>query len=352
MISYSFQVMLVKEHTKGGIMATIKDIATEAGVSSATVSRVLNHDKTLSVSSAKRKKIFEVAEKLSYVTPKSRKKTQLKAKYRLGLIHWYTIDQELEDPYYLSIRIGIEKKAIEQQIEIVKVYSSSDNGLDTLKGVDGLICIGKFSETEIEDFEKITKQMVFVDSSPQEEKYDSVVVDFEKAVYKVIDHLLSNGDNHIGYIGGREYAGSERIPIGERRESVFRTYLQSKGCFDETQVYIGKFLAESGYRLMQQAIEESKSLPTAFFIASDSMAVGALRALHEHDLNVPKDVKIIGFNDIPTSSYTIPPLSTLRVHKEFMGMTAVELLLERIESLRLVAKKVVVPTELVIRKSC
>lgn len=330
-------------------MATIKDIASEVGVSSATVSRVLNHDNSLSVSADKRKRIFEVAERLAYVPPKSRKKTQVKAKYRVGLVHWYTINQELEDPYYISIRIGIEKKAIEQQVEIIKVYAPSDSDLSVLKGVDGLICIGKFSDHEINLLERITKQIVFVDSSPQEERFDAVVVDFEKAMIKVIDYLLEGGYKSIGYIGGREYAGPEQIPIGERRESFFREYLESKGCFNENHVYIGQFLAESGYQLIRDAVKSP--LPEAFFIASDSMAVGALRGLHEAEISVPKDIKIVGFNDIPTSSYTIPPLSTLRVHKEYMGLTAVELLLERIIEHRIIPKKVVIPTELVIRKS-
>ena len=332
-------------------MATIKDISKEAGVSPATVSRVLNHDKTLSVSNDKRKLIFEVAEKLSYVPLRSRKKKPMKAKYKIGLIHWYTIDQELEDPYYLSIRLGIEKKAIEHQVEIHKLYAPTEDDLVKIKDVDGIICIGKFSDTEIRNFDKVSSHLVFVDSSPFEEKYDSVVVDIEKAVVKIIDHLYANGCESIGYIGGREYAGDEQMPIGEKREAVFKKYLNELGILDENHIYVGKFLAESGYQLMKKAIQNNDYLPHAYFIASDSMAVGALRALHEHGIKVPDVLQIVGFNDIPTSNYTIPPLSTLRVHKEFMGETSLQLMLERLEQQRLVAKKVVVPTELVLRES-
>lgn len=332
-------------------MATIKDISKEAGVSPAAVSRVLNHDKTLSVSNDKRKLIFEVAERLSYIPLRSRKKILTKAKYRIGLIHWYTIDQELEDPYYLSIRIGIEKYAIEHQVEISKLYAPSTADLDKIKGVEGIICIGKFSDTDIERFDKLSKNLVFVDSSPHEEKYDSVIVDIEKSVVKIIDHLRDVGCESIGFIGGREYAGLEKIPIGEKRKEAFETYLTTFNRFDRSQVYVGKFLAESGYQLMKHAIRTSETMPDAFFIASDSMAVGALRALHEHGIKVPDVVQIVGFNDIPTSNYTIPPLTTLRVHKEFMGETSLKLLLERLEDLRPIAIKVTVPTELVIRNS-
>jgi LacI family transcriptional regulator len=81
------------------------------------------------------------------------------------------------------------------------------------------------------------------------------------------------------------------------------------------------------------------------------MAIGALRALHEAHIKVPDQVSIIGFNDIPTSKYTVPPLASVKVHKEFMGETAVELLLERILKKRAIAKKVIIPTELIIRES-
>lgn len=331
-------------------MATIKDIAKEVGVSPATVSRVLNHDKTLSVSNEKRKQILETAEKMSYVPLRTRKKKVKQSKYKVGLIHWYTIDQELEDPYYLSIRVGIEKKAMDRDIEIVKFYAPSEERLSEMKELDGLICIGKFSEREIKAFAGCTDNIVFVDATPSD-KYDCVVVDMNQAVIRVIDHLVESGCKSIGYIGGREYAGEEKTLIGEKREQMFRAYMSKKGLLNDSHFYIGDFLAESGYKLMNEAIKSGVKLPDAFFIASDSMAVGALRALHEHSIGIPDQLQLMGFNDIPTSSYTIPPLSTVRVHKEFMGETAVLLLLERMIDHRYIAKKVIVPTELTIRKT-
>jgi len=332
-------------------MATIKDIALKAGVSPATVSRVLNYDNTLSVADEKRKLILEIAEELDYSTPRKRKAKSTQKKLKVALIHWYTVQQELEDPYYMSIRIGIEKTCIDNQIDILKVYDPENYDFSQLDPVDGLIAIGKYDEKQIGRFKKVSKNMVFVDSSPIEALYDSIVIDFEKAVVNVIKTLVQKGHKHIGYIGGREYVGKERIPLGERRELIFREYLSSIGMIDTNEIYIGSFVAESGYQLMKQAIEKSENLPTAFFIASDSMAIGALRALHEAKLKVPDDVSLIGFNDIPTSKYTVPPLATVRVHKEFMGETAVEMLLERIIRKRQIPKKVVIPTEFIDRES-
>ena len=88
-------------------MATIKDIAAKAGVSIATVSRVLNFDEAINVSDSTKKKIFEIAEQLDYVTLRERK-SKKQDFLNIGIVHWYSDKEELEDPYYLSIRMGIE----------------------------------------------------------------------------------------------------------------------------------------------------------------------------------------------------------------------------------------------------
>lgn len=332
-------------------MATIKDIAKSAGVSLATVSRVLNYDKTLSVSDKKRQLILEIAESLDYVTPRRRVGKNKISRIKICLIHWYTMEEELDDPYYMSIRMGIEKECYNNNIDIIKVYNYNNYNFSSIDSIDGIVAIGKFLDSEIENFEKISSNIVFVDSSPMESKFDCVVVDFEKAVVEVIDTFIDNGHNKIGYIGGIEYVGKEHVALGERREIVFKDYLLKCGMLDLDQIYVGTFVARSGYKLMTKAIDESENLPTAFFVANDSMAIGALRALHEHNLKVPEDVSIIGFNDIPTSKYIVPPLSSVRVHKEFMGEIAVNLLLERIVKNRKISKKVIVPTKLIIRDS-
>lgn len=332
-------------------MATIKDIAKKAGVSSATVSRVLNYDESLSVSDEKRKLIFEIAESLEYMPPRKRNISKAPKKLKIGLVHWYTMSQELDDPYYMSIRLGIEKMCYENNIEIVKIFRPDEYDFQKLESVDGFIAIGKFTDGQIAKIYERSPNIVFVDSSPQETRFDSVVIDFEKAVTGALDYLWQIGHRSIGYIGGREYIGPDQVALGERRESVFRQHMIDLGAYEEKNVFIGAFLAESGYRLMKQAIQTLDELPSAFFVASDSIAIGVLRAIHECGLKVPKDVSIIGFNDIPTSKYTVPPLTSIRVHKEFMGETAVELLLERIIRKRKIAKKVVVPTELQLRES-
>lgn len=105
-----------------------------------------------------------------------------------------------------------------------------------------------------------------------------------------------------------------------------------------------------GYELLKELYQEG-NLPTALFVANDSMAAGSYRAAYELGLHIPEDISIIGFNDIPAAKYMIPPLTTVRLHMEFMGEYAVKLLEERILHGREICVKVSVPTQLCIRDS-
>ncbi|WP_062353946.1 LacI family DNA-binding transcriptional regulator [Bacillus kwashiorkori] len=327
-------------------MATIKDIAEKAGVSIATVSRVLNYDATLSVTDETRKKIFEVAEQLSY-KKRSAKKTN---STKIAIISWYTEKEELDDLYYMSIRLGIEKRCQQLDIHVEKYFY---NTLDqfNLEKIDGIIAIGKFSKIQIHSLSQITENLIFVDSNPNSKRFDSVVVDFEEATITIINYLLKKGHKQIGFIGGKEMFKDNSEPITDLRERTFRWYSKDKGIFNEDFIYIGNFTVNDGYSLMKKAIQEhGDELPTAFFAGNDLIAIGCLRALHEENFAVPERVNIIGLNDISVSKYVYPALSTLKVHTELMGETAVDTLLERLNG-RKIAKKVYLATELLIRKS-
>lgn len=326
-------------------MATIKDIAEKAGVSIATVSRVLNYDPTLSVSDDTKKRIFEIAEELSYKKRPSRKSSSPK----IAMIHWYTEQEELNDLYYMSIRLGIESRCQTQDIHVLKFFQ---NNMDELKNdIQGIIAIGKFSSRQVDELSSITNNIVFVDSSPNEDRFDSIVIDFEKATEKVLQYFIEKGHETIGYIGGREILKDGTVEIEDMRERAFKRFMKSKGLFKEENMYKGAFSVESGQNLMRMAIQEhGENLPTAFFAGNDSIAVGCLRALLEAEIAVPDRVNIIGINDISIAKYVYPSLSTVKVYTELMGETAVDTLLERING-RQVPKKIYISTELIHRES-
>jgi LacI family transcriptional regulator len=334
-------------------MATIKEIAIRAGVSPATVSRVLNHDTSLSVSPETKMKIFEIAQELDYKTVRERKAIASENKrLSFGVVDWYSELELLDDPYYLYLMTAIEKECSLANIDLFKI--SKVNGRYNafkLANLDGIIAIGKFSNDEIEDLSQYTKNIVFLDSSPQEKYFDSVIINVRLGVTEALQYLIKLGHTEIGFVGGSVVGDYKEITMDNRRQ-VFTDILKEHDLFNPDYVYIGSRISyDEGYNLINQAVKSGK-MPTALFVANDTMATGALRALHDAKIHVPNDISIIGFNDLPTSKYLIPPLTTVRVHLNFMAVTAIELLQERIYKERIISKKVLVPSELVIRKSC
>ncbi|XID94637.1 LacI family DNA-binding transcriptional regulator [Paenibacillaceae bacterium WGS1546] len=328
-------------------MSTLKDIAARLGLSVATVSRVLNRDKRFSVAEQTRENIFRTAEELGYVrAAKDEKKTTPS----FGLVTWYNEREELLDPYYLTIRLGVEKTAFARNIRLNRFFRKNGRFQFDSSSLDGIIAIGKFNEEELAGFSDITTNIVCVDDAPNDRRYDSVVTDFEKAVCEVLDYLYQAGHRRIGYIGGRDFTVNNELFQQDFRELAYIHYMKRKGQYRLSDLYLGRYTPDDGYALAK-AMLERKKLPTAVFIANDSLAIGVMRALYEHGVSVPEDISLAGFNDNESSRYLIPSLTTVKVHAEFMGQEAVSLLLERMESGRPIAKRVVLPTELVIRES-
>ncbi|MCX7885328.1 MAG: LacI family DNA-binding transcriptional regulator [Caloramator sp.] len=326
-------------------MATIKDIAEKAGVSISTVSRVLNYDETLSVPDTLRKKIFEIAEDLNYKKEKT-KRTKA-SMLKVCILRGYSDLIEIEDTYYLSLRVLIEKKLREKNIEyIIKDKKDIDF---SLKSFDGILALGIFSNNEINLLKSIHNNIVFIDMSLDEYDFDSVVVDMKKSVKDVFSYLTSLNHKNIGFIGGKDILENEECV--DLREKFFIDFSKKYNIYNENFIKTGDFTPSSGYKLTKEILLE-KQHPTALFVANDSMAIGTYRAISEAGLSIPKDISIVGFNDIPTSQYLFPPLTTVRIYINLTADTAIELLIERIKSNRKISKKIVLPTELIIRDSC
>ncbi|QYK64639.1 LacI family DNA-binding transcriptional regulator [Paenibacillus sp. S25] len=345
-------------------MPTLKDIAQEAEVSISTVSRVLNYDETLSVSEETRRKIFEVAERMKYTTVKRKNggigrqpRKKAEGPIRLGMVHWFSAYEELEDPYYLSIRFGVEKECRQSGAQLERIFRRED--LTALKasseGLHGLIVLGHFSNEEVERMLELPIPCVFLDHPVERTGADYVVIDLAHAAADALDYLMGVGHRHIGYVGmgkDEQSRDSERVELDARYETFLR-YQEQHGLCTSDDIHVCGGTAADGFRAMEAAILAGpENLPTAFFVASDSVAIGALKALEHHHLAVPERISIVGFNDIPTAEYLTPSLSTVKTHTELMGETGVQLLLHTVRNgANEVGRKVIIPTELMIRNS-
>lgn len=325
-------------------MATIKDIAMKAGVSIATVSRVLNHDETLNAQEETKQRIFEIAEEMEYEVRTQKKRRR---KLKVGVFYSYSPEEELQDPYYLCIRLAIEKKLKKEGYVTQNV--NLDDKPEVLNGLDGVICTGTFTKRMIKLIDAWECPVVFIDADPNPQKYDSIVVNFEQAVEEIVSYLVECGHTKIGMIGcrGEDKDGDE---IVDARMQCFQKSLTKRGLYHPEYTKFGDYYAKYGYELLKELYNEG-NMPTALFIANDSMAAGSYRAAYELGLKIPEDISIIGFNDIPTAKYMIPPLTTVRLYMEFMGEYAVKLLEERIVQGREICVRVTIPTKLYVRDS-
>lgn len=329
-------------------MATLKDIADKVGVSTSTISRVLNYDPTLSVGDDTKKRIFEAAEELEY---KNHRKKAITKKAKLAIVNWYTEKEELNDLYYLSIRLGAEKKAQDMGYEIVRVYHHEEEKMES--DLSGILAIGKFSPTQVDKLHEKAPFVCFVDYVPNNEEDDTVLIDFKQAMKESLDYLTGRGHERIGFIGGEESYSDGTGTWTDPRTNIVKRYMKRNGLFDEKFFFQGAFRVDDGYKNMKLAIDSlgKEQLPSAFIAANDAIAIGCLKALHEAGLHVPNEVSLIGFNDISTAKYITPALTTVKVYTEEMGKSGIQLLHERIQEGREVKKSVVLSTKIVQRDS-
>lgn len=324
-------------------MATIKDIAQKAGVSPATVSRVLNYDPDLSVSKETEQKVFEIAEALNYTKHKNKRRESAV----LRLVQWYDSEEELADLYYLAIRLGIEKRAEELNIRLIKEQLSELSDTET----QGTIAVGKFDQAQMKQLKKLNEELLFVDFDGLSLGINSLVVDFSQGIQLIIDQFIKEKHERIGILSGMEYTKGSRHEIEDPRFLVFREYLTRLKLYNEADHLQGAFTIEGGYTAMKTYLESHTDYPTAFFASSDALAIGAMRAIQGHGLRIPEDISVIGFNDVSVAKYVTPALTTVKVYTEWMGELAVSTILELIQEKAPVPRKITVGTELILRES-
>ncbi|MEK3888369.1 LacI family DNA-binding transcriptional regulator [Bacillus sp. FSL K6-3431] len=328
-------------------MTKIKDVAEVAGYSISTVSRVLNNDPNLTVPQETREKIYEVAERLNY-----RKKTVKQLVKNIAFLYWLTDKEELEDVYFKSMRLEIEKLAEAFNVELT-TYKIS-NGMDAIPdNIEGFLAVGTFSDKELAHLRSITSNGVFLDSTPDPYHYDSVRPDLVQITKRAIDYHMERGHQSIGFIGGTYHNPNTDEEDMDLREETFRSYMHEKGLLDDEYVFTHRgFSVDNGYRIMANAIEKlGDQLPTAFFIASDPIAVGCLQALNEKGITIPNRVSVISINNISVAKYVSPPLTTFHIDTQEICSNGLALLLEQVQEKRKYVKTLYLGSELIIRKS-
>jgi len=327
-------------------MATLRDIAQKANVSPATVSRVLNNDLTLSVTDQTRTNILKIATELHY---KKANHPNSRFQKHIALVQWYSESKEQDDLYYMMVREGIEQQAPTYGFEITRIFH---NDLEEIPDdIDGIIAIGKFSHQQVTTISRITKNLVFIDDDQFPNGFDTVLTDFKYGIKKVVDYFVSQELTDIGLIYGEEETTDGLRTIADFRYDAFKEATQNHKIFNKDFCFKGDFTKNSGYQQMKQALTLTADLPHAFFISNDLMSAGALQALQEAKINVPKRVNIFSFDNTSLSRYVNPELSSVDVATVQMGAASVHLMQDILTNPRHVAKRIELATQLIFRQS-
>ena len=332
---------------------TIREVAREAGVSVATVSRVLNGSGPASAETTRR--IREVAQRLRY-TPNEAARSLIRSRTQtIGVLL-----PDLHGAFFSEVIRGVDQRARQAGFHLL-VSSFHDDpremgaAIHAMRGrVDGLIVMAPDVATRTLVAELSTELVCVLVNPPSTDsgRYSVVRIDNVRGARDVVRHLVALGRRRIALIGGEERNHDAR----ERRRGYRAALRAARLPVDAALEATGDFTEPSGYAAAEALLHQSKR-PDAIFAANDAMAVGALSALRDAGLRVPEDVALVGFDDIPIARYLTPPLTSVHVDMEALGRRATELVLDAIAvssdkrhpSRR---REEVVPTTLVVRSSC
>lgn len=331
-------------------MASMNEVAKRAGVSIATVSRVLN--KSDRVSEETRHKILKAIKELKYQP--SRVAKRLRSKSGSGNLLGVLIP-DIQNPFYVDVLRGIEDVAYKNNYVIIVCNFSQDEKkeimyLDILESesIDGLIA-APANEDDIR-LKRIVKNglpVVCVDRGLNGVDVDLVWVNNEAGAYAAVNHLAKSGYKRIAYI-----AGLSTIPSTRLRENGYKRALAENNLvFDPQLVVHGNSTHESGVELTEKLLN-LKFPPDALFTGNNLITFGALETIHNKKLQIPKDVAIIGFDDMTWAKSLNPPLTAVRQPAYEIGQRAGELLIQRIHDPKRTPILMTLNSELMVRSSC
>jgi len=328
-------------------MVTIKDVAREASVSVATVSRVFNGAGVVRPETARR--IRDVATALRY-TPHGGARSLITSKtHTLGVLL-----PDLYGEFFSEVIRGIDFAARRSGYHLIvsrsyKGRSEIEEAMRAMRGrVDGVLLMSPDIDADSLLNVPSNLPVVLLCSASRGSEVDSVTIQNFRGAREMVGHLLSLGHRRVAIIKGASgnYDAAERL-------RGYRTALREAGITpDRSLEREGGFTEAGGYAATLELLAVNPR-PTAIFAANDSMAIGALSALRESGARVPEDMSVGGFDDIPLARYMDPPLSSVSVPISDLGARAVEMLLHGIRHKnKHTRQRERVSTELVVRSSC
>ena len=331
-------------------IVNLSKVAEMAGVSIATVSRVINNSPN--VNPKTRIRVQEVIKDLKYspnrVAQRLRNKTA--SSNLIGVLI-----PDIQNPFYVEVLRGIEDVAYENKYALIMCNFSQDENKEKLyldilqsESIDGLIAAPTHEKDQkVINLVKTGLPIVCVDRGLSEVDVDVVLVENRKGAFSAVDFLAKSGYQRIAYI-----AGLPQIPSSQQRERGYLDALIANSlAIDRTLIKYGDSSHDSGVKLCKELLN-SDNPPDAIFTGNNLITLGALETIHKKSLQIPADIAIIGFDDMYWSISLNPPLTAVKQPAYEIGKRAAEQLILRINDPTRPTASMVLKTELMIRSSC
>lgn len=331
-------------------MSTLKEVAKEAGVSITTVSRVINGSNK--VNGETRERVQKAMLQLDYQPNRvaQRLRTSGGRSKLLGLII-----PDIQNQFYSNIVRGIEDVTYGHDYAVILCNSDENPNkerfyLEVLRSesVDGIILppIHQFGE-EIENLIDLGIPIVCVDRKLMRKNVDTVVIGNEKGGYDAVSHLVELGHKKIAILTSSLQFSS----FAERQKGYERALKENGIEIDKRLIKEGDPRSLETARSLTEELLDLDEPPTAIFATNNLMTLGVLEALNKHNLRIPEDISIVGFDDLPWAKAISPPLTAVKQPAYEMGKKAAELFFKRVEDPSIESVEVVLEAKLIIRES-
>ncbi len=328
---------------------TLKELGRLAGVHPSTVARVLNDDPRQRVSEDVRRRIVALAHEHGYEPNHLARSLRTKRSYVIG-----AAIPDIANPFFAILFRGIEDALSARGYSVILANTDDEaererRGIAMLRGrqVDGLLlATARRSDPAIEALAASGFPFVLVNRHTDPIPANAVVPDDFAGATAAVEHLLALGHRRIAHI-----AGADEMSTGHARRMGYEATLKRHGLpLDGLLLAEGSYRESGGYSAMRQLLELPQP-PTSVFAVNDLAAAGALRATQEAGLQVPRDVSIVGFNDLSAAITTARSLTTIRLPLHAMGVASAERLLAQLGGESIAPEPIIIPVELVTRES-
>ena len=330
-------------------MPTIRDVARRAGVAPITVSRVINNSGY--VSERTRQRVEKAIAELNYVPNALAQGLRFNKTNVIALVL-----SDVTNPFWTTVARGTEDASSEENYSVILCNTDEDVAkhdkyaqLLLRRQVDGFLLVPVSNTVDtIRFIQQQGVSLVILDRQMPGISVDIVRADSEGGAYELTRYLIELGHRHIAILSGPEIISTSTQRVAGYKRALQDAHLK----VDPELISFGKFYQDSGYERTVKLLALSRR-PTAIFAGNNFIAIGVMKALYESGLQIPEDMSVVGFDDLPPGLLVRPFLTVADQPAYEMGYRATKLLLERIaNSGKPSYQEIVLPTQLVIRQSC